>query len=227
MKLEGKSIAFLGDSITEGYGVSDRANNRYDNRLKRMCGLKAVYNYGIGGTRLAHQSTPSDNPRHDLCFCGRAYNITKEADVILVYGGVNDYLHGDAPIGQYGDKTPATFWGGVYFLMSFLRKTYSDKTLVFLAPAHCQRKTYSDLEPSDAPSKREDAMPLLNYVQIIQRQAQDFGIPVLSLYDSLGLDPKDPEIYRTYTVDGLHFNDEGHGVLANCIRDFLEALPEA
>lgn len=227
MKLEGKKIAFLGDSITEGYGVKDRPNNRYDNRLKKLCSLEKVYNYGIGGTRLAHQSSPSENPRHDLCFCGRAYNISKEADIIVVYGGVNDYLHGDAPIGEYGDKTPATFCGGVYYLMNFLKKTYEGRPIVFVAPAHCQRKTFSDIEVSDHPKKKSDAMPLLGYVEIIQRTAKDFDIPVLSFYHSLGLDPKDPEVFEKYTIDGLHFNDAGHEFLANCLRDFLEALPEA
>ena len=67
MELKGKIIDFLGDSITEGYGVSDKENNRYDNILKRECELKATYNYGIGGTRLAHQTKPSeklDNVAH-------------------------------------------------------------------------------------------------------------------------------------------------------------------
>ena len=52
MELKGKIIDFLGDSITEGVGVTDRENNRYDNILKRQFGLKATYNYGIGGTRI-------------------------------------------------------------------------------------------------------------------------------------------------------------------------------
>ena len=42
MELQGKIIHFLGDSITEGAGVADIVNNRYDNRLKKMCALSAV-----------------------------------------------------------------------------------------------------------------------------------------------------------------------------------------
>ena len=71
MELKGKIIDFLGDSITEGVGVCDQ-NNRYDNVVHRRLELAAHYNYGIGGTRLAHQSAPSETPRYDLCFCGRA-----------------------------------------------------------------------------------------------------------------------------------------------------------
>ena len=135
MKLKGKIVDFLGDSITEGVGVADVENNRYDNMLKKLCDLKAVYNYGIGGTRLAHQRVPSEKPRYDLCFCGRAYDLNRDADIIVVYGGVNDYLRGDAPFGQVGDKTPATFCGSVRFLMEFLKAEYPGKTVVFLTPA--------------------------------------------------------------------------------------------
>ena len=100
MKLEGLTVNFLGDSITEGTGVINVAENRYDNRLKRMYNLGATNNYGIGGTRLAHQEKPSDKPRYDLCFCGRAYNMDPSADLIVVYGGVNDYILAVA-VGKY------------------------------------------------------------------------------------------------------------------------------
>ena len=70
MKLIGKKIAFLGDSITEGSGVKDRAANRYDNVLARLAGMELIHSDGIGGSRLAYQRTPSEEPRRDLCFCG-------------------------------------------------------------------------------------------------------------------------------------------------------------
>ena len=84
MELKGKIIDFLGDSITEGAGVSDIENFRYDNIIHRRFDLAAHYNYGIGGTRIAHQSVPSETPRYDLCFCGRAYMLQPNADLIVV-----------------------------------------------------------------------------------------------------------------------------------------------
>jgi len=224
MVLQNKIIDFLGDSITEGVGVTNREENRYDNVLKKLCGLRAVYNYGIGGTRLAHQQVPSEKPRHDLCFCGRAYDLNPDADIIVVYGGVNDYIHGDAPIGQYGDKTPATFYGAVRFLMKLLRTLYADKTIVFLTPARLFYSGMSGIEPSIRPNKREDALPLLGYTGIIKKTAADFEIPVLDMYEKLGIDPADPKQYEKYTVDGLHFNDLGHHRIAVCLKDFLEGL---
>ena len=225
MDITGYKVNFLGDSITFGSGVTDKDNCRYDNRLRKMCKLSGVNNYGIGGTRLAHQIHPSESPSNDLCFCGRAYHLDMDADMVVVYGGVNDYLHGDAPFGQIGDTTPATFCGGVYFLMRFLREHFGDKPVVFMTPARCLwNGNIDDRYPSIHPYKASDAKPLIDYVEVILQTAKEFNIPVLDLYHNLGLDPHDPECCEAYTVDGLHFNDAGHEVIAQRLKEFIEAI---
>lgn len=223
MVLKDKAIAFLGDSITEGVGVADLAN-RYDNVLKRQCGLRATYNYGISGTRLAHQTVPSEKPRYDLCFCGRGYDLNRDADIIVVYGGVNDYLHGDAPFGQFGDTTPATFCGGVRFLMNLLKTEYAGKTVVFMTPARLCYDGMTGEKPANRASKQSDAKPLMAYIEIIEKTGATLGIPVLNLYENLGIDPVQPDQWKAYTADGLHFNDAGHAVIAQRLKAFLEKL---
>ena len=224
MKLKGKIINFLGDSITEGIGVENVNKNRYDNVLKRLAKLKAVYNYGISGTRLAHQITPTEEPRKDLCFCGRAYDMEKSADVVVVYGGVNDYFHGDAPIGSAGDRTPATFYGAVWFLMNLIREKHPKATVVFMTPARACYQNIDITLPSPRPIKRPDALPLLDYVNIIKERAKEFDIPVLDLYHDLPIDPRNEEEAKKYTADGLHFNDVGQHVLAKTLKEFLVNL---
>jgi len=224
MELKGKIVDFLGDSITEGVGVSDINNNRYDNIMKKKYGLAEVYNYGVGGSRLAHQTKPSEKPRHDLCFCGRAYDLNKDADIIVVFGGVNDYIHGDAPIGKPGDTTPATFCGAVRFLMNYLRTEHAGKTVVFMSPARLSIPIGNGEKPSSDPRKLDDALPLLGYTAIIKETAALFGIPVLDLHEKLGIDPEDPTDKAKYTKDGLHFNDAGHHFIAERLGEFLLAL---
>lgn len=223
MELKGKTLNFLGDSITEGVGVTDQ-NNRYDNVAHRRLGLAAHYNYGIGGTRLAHQSAPSETPRYDLCFCGRAYLLEKSADLIVVYGGVNDYIHGDAYFGKMEDRTPETFCGAVYFLMNFLKTNYEGKKIVFMTPAHMHFKGISDKCLTGRPMKKPDAQPLSAYVEVIKARGEELGIPVLGLFEKLPIDPNNESDREKYTVDGLHFNDDGHEILANTLCDFLESL---
>ena len=222
MNIQGFKVNFLGDSITEGIGVSEESN-RYDNRLAAMCQLSAINNYSISGTRLAHQIHPSEKPRYDLCFCGRAYDMDESADMVVVYGGVNDYIHGDAPFGQIGDTTPATFCGGVYFLMRFLRETYGEKPILFMTPARTfLRKEVDDRYVSTHSKKRPGGKPLVDYADVILETAKQFHVYVLDLYRELGIDPHDPEAFDTYTVDGLHFNDAGHEVIARKLKAFID-----
>ena len=49
MQLQGATVNFLGDSITEGVGASC-TENRYTDVFAREFGLKKVNNYGISGT---------------------------------------------------------------------------------------------------------------------------------------------------------------------------------
>ena len=224
MNIKGFKVNFLGDSITEGVGVDDWDNCRFDNRLAKLCQLSGHNNYGVGGSRLAHQIHPSEKPRYDLCFCGRAYDMDTTADMVIVYGGVNDYIHGDAPFGELGDATPATYCGGVYFLMNLIKTQHPDKTVVFMTSARLCYDGMDGSAPSHRPQKAPDAKPLCDYIAAIEKTAAQFEIPVLNLFEKLGIDPTKPEDKEKYTVDGLHFNDAGHHVLAARLQEFLEAL---
>ncbi len=220
MNLSGKVIDFLGDSITEGHGVSDKENYRYDNIIKNQCNLKAVYNYGIGGTRFAHQINPSIKPRHDLCFCGRAYDLNPEADIIIVYGGTNDFGGGDAPFGNITDTTPSTFCGAVDFLMKLLLELYPMSKIVFVTPA----RRNQDNEVRTHWRKDNDGRVLSEYVEVIKLKGKELDIPVLDLFHTLDINPNKESDREMYAPDGLHFNDEGHKHIAECLIDFLRKL---
>ena len=102
MNINGKIVAVLGDSITEGVGVSS-VEKRYTDVFARITN-STVYNYGISGTRVARQTTPDDNPRFDLDFIGRVDEMVPNADLVVVFGGTNDFGHGDARFGVFEDR---------------------------------------------------------------------------------------------------------------------------
>lgn len=220
MQLQGIVVSFLGDSITEGHGVDDRPNNRFDNRLAAKYGL-IPRNYGIGGTRIAHQRRASEKARYDLCFCGRAFDLDRNSKLVVVYGGTNDYGHGDAPFGTDEDNTPDTYCGAIEYLINTLQTEYPGIKIVFLTPA---RRLGDEKAITDRGG--EDNRPLIEYVDAILRIAEKHGLSVLDLYRDLGIDPNGEDDRTRYTSDGLHLNDAGHGVLAEKLGKFLTALPE-
>ncbi len=216
MELKDKIINFLGDSITEGAGVEWAPEKRYDNLLKEKCGI-INNNYGIGGTRIAHQIKPSNRPVYDLSFCGRAYTMDKNADIIIVYGGTNDYGHGDAPFGSLNDKTPETYCGGVDFLMNTLKTEYPKAKLLFLAPA----RRNGDEAPNSA---HRGGKALKSYVDVIVEKGKQYGIPVINLYEELGINPNIEADREKYTTDGLHLSVDGHVKLADLVIEYFKKL---
>ncbi len=212
-------MAFLGDSITFGTGV-ENIENRYDNVLKRLLNLSDTYNLGDPGTPIAPLASANGDPEKGASFCARRNTVPDDADVIVIFGGTNDYGLGNVPFGTIKDKTVDTFCGSVDFLISELKKEYKNSKIVFIAPSH----RLGDAEPSKKEGKLSDAKPLEAYVDIIVQKCTEFKIPVLNLYDELGIDPNCDKDRMNYAPDGLHFNDEGHSIIAQRTCEFLKKL---
>ena len=98
MILQGKTINFLGDSITESTGASCPENG-YVAVFERTFGLKEARNYGVGGSRFASQEKPWGPPRMERNFCLRATDMDENADAVVVFGGTNDSWS-NAPLGN-------------------------------------------------------------------------------------------------------------------------------
>ncbi len=138
MEVKGLTVNFLGDSITEGVGVS-APERLYHALLKEELQLKEARNYGIRGTRFALQKGTPERPKDDYMdvnsFSERFASMD-DADLVVVFGGTNDYGHGDAPLGSFSDRTPDTFYGACHYLFSGLIKKYLGKPIVIMTPLH-------------------------------------------------------------------------------------------
>lgn len=218
MELKGKKINFLGDSITEGHGASC-VENRFTDIIAREEGI-VMRNYGIGGTRFAKQAKPSDNPRWDLDFLSRAKEMDEDADAVVIFGGTNDFGHGDAELGCPTDRCDNTFYGACHLLFSDIRTRWPKAKILVLTPLHrCNEEN-----PKGDGYKAHDVASLKTYVEIIREVAEFYSLPLLDLYKNSGLQPRLPVIQEMYMPDGLHPNDAGYRVLAELVTNALKAL---
>ncbi len=218
MELKGKKINFLGDSITEGYGVSC-PENVYHQIMKREYGLAEARNYGVGGTRLARQLSHFD-PDADRDFCLRATEMDKDADVVIVFGGTNDFGHGDAPLGTFNDREPVTFYGACHYLFTYLLETYPDAVIAICTPLH----RFNEDDPmGDHIHKDYHYGDLKTYANIIREVAEYYSLPVIDLFANSGIQPKVDVMREKYMPDGLHPNDAGGEKIARIIGNFLLA----
>ena len=215
MELKGIKANFLGDSITEGCGTTDFATKPFHQLIAKKYGMAIARNYGIGGTRIAKQIKPSASERWDLDFCSRFSQMDDDASLVVVFGGTNDFGHGDAPVGDKNDRTPETFYGGCHYLMSGLIEKYPDARIVIMTPLH------RISEDNCVKENGHDGVRLVEYVNIIKEVAEYYSLPVLDLWSVSGLQPRVAVIKEKYVPDGLHPNDLGHERMAEVIGDFL------
>lgn len=212
MNLNGLKINFLGDSITEGHGCSC-VEKQFTSLVAAQTGA-ITRCYGIGGTRIARQHKPSENTRHDLDFPSRVAEMAPDADLIVVFGGTNDFGHGDAPFGDFSDRTVDTFCGALHVLFTSLLEKYPEAAIMVMTPLH--RFT------EDIPNMHGKV--LKDYVDMIRRAAEFYSLPVLDLYAVSGIQPAVPVMKEKFMPDGLHPNDAGHVILTNKIVKFIESL---
>ncbi len=229
MELKGLKINFLGDSITEGVGTSS-PDNVYHAVLKREAGLAEARNYGVSGTRLAKQTGVGVEGKEDYTSAGdytdnnafveRIDTMDLDADAVVVFGGTNDYGHGNAPLGEMSDRTPYTFYGACHYLFSRLVVKYLGKPVIIMTPIHRE----SEGVKTEYECFAGKNVTLKTYVDIIREVAEFYSLPVLDLYASSGIQPQIEEIKKKYVPDGLHPNDEGNRVIARKLKSFLEAM---
>ena len=218
MELKGIKMAVLGDSITEGHGVTD-LYNMYYNRIARECGIRELYVDGISGTRFARQHEASEKPKYDQDFLSRIDKIDKDSDLVVVFGGTNDFGHGMAPLGSPGDKTPYTFWGACNLMCETLIERFPESQIVFMGPMH--REEEDDPKGSH---KQNPVATLYEYVDIIKTVTRKYSIPFLDLMSVSGVTPRVQILKEKYMPDGLHPNDAGQGRIAERLKYFLLSL---
>lgn len=220
MQLTGATINFLGDSITFGVGASCE-ENRFTDVLAREFHLRKANNYGISGSRIARQRVVTSE-EYDRDYCMRLDEMDPDADAVVVFGGTNDYGHGEAPIGMPCDRTPETFYGACHYLMNGLLTRYPGKPVVILTPLH---RLDEDNPTGDGTGRKPlSVAPLSVYRRILIEVAEHYALPVLDLYATSGIQPENDVCRERLLPDGLHPSDEGHALIARRIGHFLQML---
>ncbi len=192
----GKKIAFLGDSITE--------LNGFQAHLQKLLELDTIYSYGRCGTTISG---------HNASFTVRAKDMKKDADLIFIFGGTNDF-HENAPLGAYKEAaSEETFYGAMRLLCDILKEEYNNSSIVFITPL---QRVLPPKEGTDI--KNKFGLELTDYVEAIKKVCAEYEFSILDLYSTSDITVETAE---KYLYDGIHPNAEGFDVLANEIAAYL------
>ena len=213
-------INVLGDSITEGVGART-PDKAYPVVLSKLTGA-VVNNYGLSCSRITDVSGGWSNP---ASFIDRMYNMDKSADLIIVFGGTNDFWYGDCPIGKRTDTCVNTFYGALNTMIPYLKSAHPNADIVFLTP-YQQSKDADETHSYKRSTYGNFGTGTLNQYRIaILDRCEYYGVPVLDLYADYELNTVDNrkalEKYGNYLCDGCHLNDAGYNLLARKIYQFI------
>lgn len=196
----GKKIACLGDSFTYGDETYvKKMNTRY---------LSKAVNYGVASSRIVLDN--SDSGTTVYSFLNRYANMDNDAEIITVFGGINDSYDlgaGTLALGNINSAlNTSTFYGGLKLLVTNLMKKYPDKQIVGIIPPDCQYGQYYI-----------DNLPL---VQVAEREVYGmYGIPIIDLkrecYKMSTL-AEMVALYRGSSTD-IHPSDAGQEALCDTI----------
>lgn len=210
-------INCLGDSTTWGdVGTGDGGPTiSWPAHLQRLLGAGTVRNYGIKGSRIGVKADRDDS------FIERYERMDRNADIVLVLGGVNDFNR-EVPLGVFGDTDVHTFHGAVNTLLRGLVRMYPHGEIVVMTPCKTGGVPAKDLPAFDTPN----GLGLIeaDYVEALRAECNRYGIPVIDLFNGSGISPLLPEHKPYYMPDGLHYSPAGYERLARRIAAQLLAL---
>ncbi len=211
MELKNKKIACLGDSITQGL---EDVNYNYVHHLAELSGA-TVDNFGVNATRIATRLVPHETPSWNDSFLLRAERMTDDYDVIVIFGGTNDYARANpSPLGEPSSTDEHTFYGALKILYNKVIAAHPNATVVAVTPLHREKEKGYGLE----------GLELYDYVKAVREVASWYSIPVIDLWNTAGIQAQNLEVMSLYLRDGLHPTPLGAKRIAERIYAFLKAL---
>lgn len=183
----GKKIAILGDSISCG---------SYPGVLKELTEAE-IQNLAVSGTLLAGGLT------------GKVSQVAEDADVVIVFGGTNDYWHKNTHIGTADSTDSRTFVGALRYIHTWLKTERPMAQLLFVFPPDQTFQGKPCTTDFGYGTLDDFRAAFLNF-------CGEEGIPCLDLgeteFDS-----------AQHSGDGVHPNAAGHQIIAQAIFDRMQA----
>ncbi|MGU8816432.1 SGNH/GDSL hydrolase family protein [Clostridium perfringens] len=210
-KLNGKTWAFFGDSITEGVGTNKPDEESYPAQIGKKYGINVI-NYGIAGA-----SWQKDGNYDEISILTQIENANlSNVDLCTIFAGTNDFGRGALPIGNVNDEIENTMHGAINNAVRMLIEKKQDIKIGIITPMWRQRFSNGDNKDSDFNDL--NGKYLRDYVNAVIEGAKYNHIPVLNLYDNCGINKFN---YKTFLADGLHPNKKGYEeILAEKIYNF-------
>lgn len=213
MSISGKKVLFFGDSITA-------AANSYADMVGTKGGCTVIKKGRVNSpiAQTVNELAPSFYERYQ----SEVINNGQVPDVIIIFGGVNDYSQG-AIIGSSGEFSGTTVYGAIKTMIYNIQVKFPNARIVFLTPL------LSSWESTAYDYTSNGKGDLRAYRAAIKEAAAFYGCYTLDIYLLTNMNP-----FNGYTqealylgpagYDGVHPNATGHDRIATVVTNFLNTI---
>lgn len=223
--LAGKKVLVMGDSITtDAYG----SYTKWVTVLKNSGFFPSdTVNSSIHATGFVAQYTGEGASDNDFIDRITAIEDKDSYDLVIVFGGINDYLQ-SIEMGETGGDKDTYFKPAVDYFFEYLVKNFVQARIVVLSPL----RTYN-IWKNTAGGSQATGHYQTEYAAYIREVAKSYCLPVLNLTEESGFCPFVDEFKAKWTLipsgytspDGVHPNaDYQEQFLAPMIKGFLMGL---
>lgn len=223
--LRNKKVLVMGDSIsTDAYGnytkwVTVLKNNGFFS--------SDTLNNSQHATGFVAQYTGEGQSDNDFIDRITAVADKDSYDLVIVFGGINDYIQ-NIQMGESGQDKDTYFKPAVDYFFEYLVKNFTQARLVVLSPL----RTYN-IWKNTASGSQATGHYQTEYADYIREVARKYCLPVLNLTEESGFCPFVDEFKAKWTLkpsgtgngDGVHPNAAyQESYLAPMIKGFLSGL---
>ena len=221
--LKKKKIACLGDSITEGVKANGWQWHRYIDKYFKENGVETtIVNLGVGGTSVCTSSYVSASLQP---FVNRLNTIPTDADVIVIFGGTNDWGN-SATLGTISDTGSSSFYGAYKYMLEWFANNRPNAKILTITPLKRYYRGYTSTWTNAQTTRNNKGQLLQDYVRAVKEVSELYAIPCVDLHNESGLNPVLDIVRTKYMEDGLHPTAEGNKKMYPIILSKLKPLVE-
>lgn len=210
---KGKKVTVFGDSITEG--------NKWQPYVTDKLGCTTV-NCGIGGTTVANNgglvTVGGAEINGWMSSDDRINLIPDDSDMIVLFGGANDWAQSGIGLGELGDGNliDTTFKSAYSLMIRKIANKFPNARLIALTPINGRT---SAADSNEDMQHQVRGLCLADFSAAVKEVCHYYGVPCIDVHGESGINTFN---HTTYIADIVHPNDEGGKRIANAVINGLK-----
>lgn len=216
--MEYRNTGKINKAVIYGDSISTKNHGKggYEALIKEKLKISEIINLAVGSSGISRTT-----PNSLAGLLENEANIHKDADLIIIWHGTNDWYWG-APLGELESNNDSTFYGALKSAVNKLRKLCPKAVIVFLTPIfRCETPDKCAVKKEGYVNKNSVKLTLKDYYDALINASVVWGFSVIDMRRLTNFHYYNAE---RYFEDYVHPNEAGYKVIADVIASNIDLV---